>query len=996
MKPAFVPKSLFFSFFLAASSLFGQATMRGVITDSSSQKGLIGANVAILNTALGGVTNLEGVYEVSRIPEGSYQIRVSYIGYATRTFTVDLAKDQTKVLNVSLSPTIISGGTVTVKAQAIGQMAAINQQISAKTIVNVVSEEKIQELPDANAAESIGRLPGVSLLRSGGEANKVILRGLEDKFTVITVDGIKIPPTDATSRGVDLSTLSQSSLAGIELYKAQTPDKDGDALAGSINLVTKKAPEVRRFKVNLKGGFNQLEESANQYDFSLHYGERFFNNLLGVQLAGNLEQRIRSNERIDVDYNQSLDFGKDFFINDFSVEYTDETRKRNGFSVLLDWNTPDNGTIKLSNVYGRTKRDYLLSTRDYPSNGGGDQQGAPTYNFRDREQEINTFTSAISGDNHLIGLNVKWGASFGQSASNYPFDFQTIFVGVDGMNPSPMLRSHPELLIGYANTNYNEAGLSWAYHRGQRNLDKERTAFIDIARPYTLSSFLSGEAKIGGKYKIKDRTNSRFEDFTPYYLGKWQPYEMLPDGTFRNKNFSGSAFENWASTAISGSGIAIDRFFSDPVSRSIYGSYDLSPIIDRDRIRQWYELNRYGVDVTKNINEVWNNPLYEYDDYDITERVGAAYLMNTLNFGQFATMIAGVRIENEDNDYLAGYMPRASSGFPISPNSVKDTTSTASQRVILPNVNIAIAPFSFMKLRLAAFKALARPDFNMRLDRYIAGRGAEVGSNFEVFVGNRNLKTAEAWNYEVNPTFFSKTIGLISLSAYYKEIDKMYHMLNDFGTTGDSLLQRFNIGWPSQMMGTAYSLTLPYNSPKPTKVWGFEFEHQVNFNFLPGLLKNIVLSYNASVVRSESYIWTARLDSVFYDPPGPIKGSWKKYNVLAEAKRKLENMPEFFGNIALGYDIGRFSGRVSLYHMGEHNVSYSASGLSDVVTNAYTRIDLAVKQGLTKNIALFLNVNNLTDVEEGNSIRNRVFNRILFNQSEKYGTTADFGVTVEF
>jgi len=107
-------------------------------------------------------------------------------------------------------------------------------------------------------------------------------------------------------------------------------------------------------------------------------------------------------------------------------------------------------------------------------------------------------------------------------------------------------------------------------------------------------------------------------------------------------------------------------------------------------------------------------------------------------------------------------------------------------------------------------------------------------------------------------------------------------------------------------------------------------------------------------------------------------------------------MPEFFGNIALGYDIGRFSGRISLYHQGEHNVSYSASGLSDVVTNAYTRVDLALRQGISRNISLFLNVNNLTDVEEGTSIRNRVFNRNLFNLSEKYGTTADFGVNVEF
>jgi len=336
------------------SALLAQATITGTVADSAKGDPLIGANVYLVGTALGSVTNIEGAYRIVGIPEGSYTLRISYIGYRTRNLRVQPRAGESLERNVRLVSDIAKGISMDVTAQAVGQMAAINQQISAKTIVNVISEEKIQELPDANAAESIGRLPGVSLLRSGGEANKVILRGLEDKFTVITVDGIKIPPTDATSRGVDLSTLSQSSLAGIELYKAQTSDKDGDALAGSINLVTRKAPAEREIKATLKGGYNQLEEKANQYDASFHYGERFFGSLLGVQLAGNIEQRIRSNERIDVDYNQSLNFGRDYFINDFTLEYTDELRKRDGASLLLDFNTPDNGSIKLNNVYGRT------------------------------------------------------------------------------------------------------------------------------------------------------------------------------------------------------------------------------------------------------------------------------------------------------------------------------------------------------------------------------------------------------------------------------------------------------------------------------------------------------------------------------------------------------------------------------------------------------------------------------------------------------------------
>jgi TonB-dependent receptor len=989
---------------LMAATAFGQGTVRGVITDSVTTESLVGANVFLLGTALGNASDLEGLYRIDRIPAGTYTLKVSYVGYVSKSSEITIQDNKTLQLNFQLHPDVIRGETYVVIGQAIGQAAAINQQITSNTIINVVSEEKIKELPDANAAEAIGRLPGVSILRSGGEANKVILRGLEDKFTIITIDGVKIPPTDATSRGVDLSTLSQSSLAGIELLKATTPDKDGDALAGSINLVTKKAPETRTVKADIKGDYNKLMESADQYDVSFHYGERFFNNVLGVQLAGNAEKRIRSNERINVDYNQSPNASQaGYFIDDFLLEFTDEIRKRDGFSLLLDINTPDNGTIRINNVYGRTKRDYLWSRRDYPSNGGGDESGNPVYDYRDREQEINTFNSSIHGDNNVAGLNLKWGMSLGQSESNYPFDYEAIFVEGNGMKASPMVQSHPEQLISYAVNGFSGANLFWGYYRSQRNLDKERTASLDVSRKYLLSHSLLGEIKIGGKYKIKDRSNTRSEDLSPYYLaGQWKPYELLADGSIVAKDFTGTYFEEWQKLGITNT--PIDQFFSRSTSRSIYGSYSLNPLIDRNRLRQWYELNKNGIDATGNKPEVWANPLIKYDDYDVTERVTAGYLMNTLNIGQAMTFIAGVRVEKEENDYLSRYMPNMVSGFPVPANSLADTTSSAAQTVWLPNFNLALSPLNFMKVRFAAFKALARPDFNMRMERFIAGRPAEVGSQLQVYVGNPNIKTAQAWNYEVNTSFYSNTIGLFSISVYKKDIKDMFHMLNNFNTTAvkdangayqDTLMQRFGIDWSSKMGGSPYFVTLPYNSPKPTKVWGLEFEHQINFDFLPGLLKNIVFSYNASFVRSETFIWSSKIDSVFSDPPGPKPPSWSTFTVITEKKQKLEGMPEFFGNIALGYDIGKFSGRISLFHQGEHNISYSASGLSDQVTNAFTRIDLALKQGITDYLYLFLNVSNLTNVEDGSSIINRVYNRKLFNQSEKYGTTADFGVTVQ-
>ena len=182
------------------------------MTDAAEGTTLPGANVFIQGTSLGAATGVEGEYQVRSIPAGDYVLRASYVGYENREIPISIVDGQTVTLDIELSPSGVLGEVV-VSGQLEGQRAAINQQLSSNTIVNVVSEAKIQELPDANAAESIGRLPGVSVQRSGGEASQITLRGLSGAFTNVTVDGVKLSPTDAASRSVDLSTISQGSLS---------------------------------------------------------------------------------------------------------------------------------------------------------------------------------------------------------------------------------------------------------------------------------------------------------------------------------------------------------------------------------------------------------------------------------------------------------------------------------------------------------------------------------------------------------------------------------------------------------------------------------------------------------------------------------------------------------------------------------------------------------------------------------------------------------------
>ncbi|MBD3287651.1 TonB-dependent receptor plug domain-containing protein, partial [candidate division KSB1 bacterium] len=168
--------------FLNVVSFAQTGKVVGYVLDERSGNPLPGANIFIEGTSLGSASDINGFYIISNVPPGTYTINVMYIGYEKRSFELQVLAGQKVERDIKMKAEVVKGQEVTVTAQAEAQLQAINQQLSAKTIKNVVSRKQIQELPEANAAEAVGRLPGVSLERSGGEGNKVVIRGMGPKY----------------------------------------------------------------------------------------------------------------------------------------------------------------------------------------------------------------------------------------------------------------------------------------------------------------------------------------------------------------------------------------------------------------------------------------------------------------------------------------------------------------------------------------------------------------------------------------------------------------------------------------------------------------------------------------------------------------------------------------------------------------------------------------------------------------------------------------------
>jgi len=236
--------------------------LKGQILDQGNGESLIGATVFLVETQKGEVTDFDGNYDIGGIKYGTYSVITSYVGYISDTSTIQIGSDVT-VHNVSLMVESMLLHEVTISAQAEGQIAAVNRQISDENIKNVVSAKRIQEVPDANAAETLGRLSGVSLVRSGGEGSKVSIRGLAPVFNKIQIEGIKMASTGEADRSTDLSMISPYMLETIELSKAAMAENEGDAIGGSVNFVLRSAPDDPTFDVLLQTGYADYKKRFN-------------------------------------------------------------------------------------------------------------------------------------------------------------------------------------------------------------------------------------------------------------------------------------------------------------------------------------------------------------------------------------------------------------------------------------------------------------------------------------------------------------------------------------------------------------------------------------------------------------------------------------------------------------------------------------------------------------------------------------------------------------
>jgi TonB-dependent receptor len=925
--------------------------IRGVITDASSGETLIGANVVLQNTAIGDATNLEGQYHLRRLPEGEQTIVIRSLGYRTQIITVNIQADETLVHDIVMDPDVMEGEEILIYSQALGQAQAIRTQLASNTIVNVVSEARLRELPDANAAETIGRLPGVSIIRDAGEGSKVAIRGMGPQYSSITIDGNRIPGTSA-DRSVDLSMISPEMLSGIEVYKSIRPDMDADAIGGTVNFKMGGAPSEARYRMVLEGGYSSHISDIGTYKASFLASNRFLENRLGVMASLNASQVDRSSHVHGASYTILRDRreGEPHAPVEVSgLTLTDrlETRQRYGGGLSLDWRLP-NGRIFFNNVYSRQNRDGVSLRRQYTLSSN-------TWTVGQSQSELYTLNNSLSGQHEFRLFEVDWRLSRSASSNKSPYNHSGRFVEPSSMEREGVdLSGGPEVIPGMYRDRPETAYLTHLENQIRGQKQQDLTASLDIQVPVNIGRSVSGYVKTGGKHynQFRERTSDGYRIFD----------HMVPDLVR-----SGGSFP-WETTP--GGRAKMTPFIAD----------DFQPynILDGQ-----YEMQH--MPSIHNVNLMFDEYSHEYrwqlstrfDDYEATERLSAGYLMTELNIGTRIMILPGFRYEYEHSDYTAKIV-----NFTVKEDELgrdpeedaqrylHDTTATRNMGMLFPMVQTRIRLTDWFDIRIARTETASRPSFSD-----ISPKLEISHDRAHVRRGDTQLRPMRSTNYDLFFTFHHNRIGLFTIGGFYKDVEDLIY------TRNANMFDPVSKGFSEDLR--LYSIREPVNNKLQTTVHGFEVEWQSNLTHLRRPFNGLVLNANYSRFFSESHYHSFEIRR---GPEGFV-------GVDTFRVAPMVHQADHIANVSLGYDYRGFSTRVSMQYQGATLRSVGQRPEQDLFTDAYLRFDAVIRQRVIRNMAnLFLNLHNLTNRED----RSSQFTYDRPRNLEYYGASFDVGIEFRF
>lgn len=925
-------------------NLSAQGTVAGNILDGEyNNEPMAFANVLVKGTTIGTTSDFDGKYQLS-LEEGTYTIIYSFVGYQSKEISdVVIKSGQVVDLDVILNSNSLDAIVITTSIKRNTEEAVLGIQKKSVTLLDGLSAQSIKSSGAGNLASAVKSVPGVSV--EGGKY--VYVRGLGDRYTKSTLNGVDIPGLDPDRNTIQMDIFPTNILDNIIVVKSAAAEYPADFTGGVVDIVTKDFPTKFEASVSLGTGYNPsmhgkdnyLNGTASDTDFfGYDDGTRnvpihryqpipgtFENRGLLTSLTGRFNKELRAKESTS---NPNFDFG--FTLGDqFNVG--DDNR----FGYLASFSYKNSTTFYENRIDGA----YSIDANDTSNN----------------ELVADRFSTGREGTNNVL-LNGLVGLTFKTQNSKYKVNLLHIQNG--------------ESSGGFFNQNIAQGGSGSG--SGFEPLTKDALAYTERS---VTNLLINGNHSFGAKndwgfeWKLAptfSKVHDKDHRVTPLQESQTGEFFISASAaTFPIRIWRFLQEENWATKFDFNKKYEL---FGKPSKVKFGGGYTYK---FRDFSVDDWTFDNNGTPVTDgNPNNlllpenIWsrdnNDGTYlisvdifnPNDAYEGEQHIASTYISNEFNISEKLKSILGLRAESFTSYYTG------QDGADL-----YDRFKVLDEYDLFPSANLIYAVTDEANIRSSYYKTTARPSF----------KEASLSQIFDpitdrLFIGNINLKPTYVNNFDLRYENFGNEGQMFAISGFYKDFT-------------DPLEKSFFASAPTQ---------LTIGNLGSAKVYGAEFEFRKHLGFISDDLSNLKFALNVSVTESE----LTMSDEEFLSRQANARDGQ-----TIDRKRNLQGQSPFLINTSLNYtnsDLGLQTG-LFFNMQGETLEVVGLGGVPDVFTKPFESLNFTLNKtfGEDKKSSIDIKVSNILGAERESVYQSFKAQDQIFSLREP-GTEFSMGYSYKF
>ena len=918
----------------------------GKVYDKTNAEELIGASVYLLNSSTGTITDFNGSYELNEIPKGQQKIICQYISYQNDTLEINISEDV--AFNFELVEETITLGSIDLitKVNRKEESYVVNLQKKSAGMLNTLSKKQMSITGSSNAADAVKNVSGVNV--QGGKY--VYVRGLSDRYSLVTLNGIALPSLDPNKNSVQMDLIPSNVIDNILVFKTFTPDLPGNFTGGLVDVNTSDFPDSLELNFNYSAGYRSLSNlnsnftgqkssstdwlgyddgSRNRPSFVQQNGINFFNpssfadaysyaqtqdlNIAEMTYDEFLssDERWKWLEQARINANDSLTIATQSFSNNWNPE-----KFKSGLNQSISFSLGNKYTFGKNQIGFNSGVNYKKKYAFYEDAQIGRYKQTGINAETLTAQKIGTESR---GDEHVFG------SVFMNASLHFNQKHKIKFVSMLNQNGQSSARY-------FSGENRSDAFGLFEEQRTQRYMERQLKT-SQISGTHLFEAHKKSELTWNFGHTKSYQNTPDLKVFTNSY-----EYLMLEDED------TGDFYQDTAPTYSIQPNLysAPTRYYRFLKENNTNLKIDYKRNLNQDEFIKiglsYLEKNRENQEFryTYNSNGIgYNNSI---DDYFSTENtiVGQSINGNGGN-AAFINVLDNTEIRNQFtaeqiimSTYIMGTLKplevlEVTAGIRLEDTAIQAQSQDASQTIgklddldFLPALNLKYNIDEGTQIRMSYGRTLARPSF-----REIAPTAwFDFETSFQ-FIGNPELKRTLVNNFDLRIEKYLPGAGLISVSGFYKQ---------------------FNNPIEQVMNPQAQNVELSWRNVQEANVVGMELEYKKKFVLEEG--EYLTLGFNTSIIHSKTQIDPLELELI------------RAFDPEHSATRPMYGQSPYIVNLYTQYQMAGWNVGAN-FNVSGRSIVIVQKGAVDVYEAPKPMLNLKVDKQMSKRTKLSLSASNI-------------------------------------